>query len=75
MKTVQVQVSSVVPRSILSKSQKHAVITTLNRQWHSQAASVERTSDDMYDLVVVVAAGEVAAIEKSIQAALIRNAG
>lgn len=74
MHTVQVDVPKVVPRSILSKSQKHAVITTLNRQWHSQAATVERSHDDMHDIVIVVASGEVAAIEKSIQAALIRNA-
>jgi len=74
MKTVQIDVPTVVPRSILSKSQKHAVISTLNRQWHSAAASVERSGDDMHDIVIVVAAGDEAAIEKSIQAALIRNA-
>jgi hypothetical protein len=74
MHTVRIDVPKVVPRSILSKSQKHAVIATLNRQWHSHATTVERSHDDMHDIVVVVAPGDQAAIEKSIHAALIRNA-
>lgn len=73
MNTVEIPVPSVVPRSILSKSQKHAIITMLNRRWHGEAAKIERSADDMNDIIVVTADADAAAIEGSIKTILLRS--
>jgi hypothetical protein len=74
MNTVEVAVPSVVPRSILSKTQKHSVISILNRRFHAQATKIERSADDMNDIVVVTADAEPAVIEGSIKTTLLRSA-
>lgn len=74
MITVQVDVPTVVPRSILSNSQKHAVITSLNNSWHAEATIIKRSADNMNDIVFVSADAEASAIEESIRSALKRKA-
>lgn len=74
MNTVEIPVPSVVPRSILSKAQKHAIITMLNRRWHNESTKIERSADDMNDVIVVTADADPAAIEGSIKTILLRNA-
>ena len=74
MTTVQVDVPTVVPRSILSNSQKHAVITSLNHRWHAEATTIERSADNMNDIVFVSADAEASVIEESIKSALKRKA-
>jgi len=73
MNTVEIPVPSVVPRSILSKSQKHAIIAGLNRRWHREATRIDRSPDDMNDIIVVTADAEPAVIEGSIKTILLRS--